>query len=444
MPINKPYKGYDEEIEKVTRVRDFADGEDAVKAKADLYLPKLGGQSKGDYNSYLMRGYLVPAIQPTITAICGSIMRMPPVFEVSEDHYINNDIDGDGSNVNQLVSGMVEELLYAGGVGYLIDYQDNAIVKQYTKENIIHYTSEYIVLAQTYSELDDKDKFVEHIKTEYLELAFDDGGYIQNVWRETKQGWVIVDTLTPTNRGERLVYLPFVYATPGKLGFRQSDPLLLHMANINHKQYMQSTDESHGLHWTALPTLFLFGDLRNDDGKKVRVTVGAGSSNHIDDTDCRAELLEFTGKGIESLKASIDDKIATMATIGAKMLMNDSGGVKAAETARIEASSETATLSVLANTVDLAMEAILDIISEWSGEVLPEFTVNRDFIDTKLEPQALLAYLQTMLSGGMSKDSFLNLLVKGELLPKGITAEDEADRIETTGGDFVELEDEEN
>jgi hypothetical protein len=38
----------------------------------------------------------------------------------------------------------------------------------------------------------------------------------------------------------------------------------------------------------------------------------------------------------------------------------------------------------------------------------------------------------------MSLNSFLSLLVKGELLPKGVTAEDEADRVETGGIDFDE------
>ena len=70
------------------------------------------------------------------------------------------------------------------------------------------------------------------------------------------------------------------------------------------------------------------------------------------------------------------------------------------------------------------------------GASVPPFEVNRDFIDSNLDPQSLLAYLQVYQSGGMSLNSFLNLLVKGELLPKSITALQEADRIETTGSDF--------
>ena len=156
----------------------------------------------------------------------------------------------------------------------------------------------------------------------------------------------------------------------------------------------------------------------------------------------RAELLEFTGQGLGSIKAAVDDDISTMASIGAKMMTNESGGVKAAETARIDASSETATLSVIANSVDQTMIQILEIMSTWGGFANPEFEINRDFIDVKLDPQALLALLQTWQSGAISLNSFLYQLEKGELLPPKITAEDEEGRIESSV-DF-DLEDVDN
>jgi len=218
----------------------------------------------------------------------------------------------------------------------------------------------------------------------------------------------------------------------------------LHLANVNHDQYLLSTDHRHGLHWTALPTMFLFGDLRDEDGNKKQIKVGAGTANHIDDTEARVELLEFTGQGLGSIKGAVDDDISTMASIGAKMLTNESGGVKAAETARIDASSETATLSIIANTVDQAMKQILLFITDWLNIPTIEFEINRDFIDVKLDPQALTALLQTWQSGGISLNSFLYQLQKGELLPPDITAEDEEGRIEASVDFDLDSDNEEN
>jgi len=441
MPVNTTYAGYDLAIEKVTRVRDFAEGEFAVKPKKDVYLPFLGGQTESEYKSYLQRGFIVPAVEPTALAISGAIMRKPAVFEPDSSlNYLIDDVDGNGTALELFTATMVSELLYAGAVGYLVEYTDKNVIKTYNKESIISVTDEYVILSQTYTVPSKQDKYVIETKVEYLELTIESGIYTQNLWREGKKGkgFGIVNSVVPTNRGEPLTEIPFVIANE-----LMADPLLLHLANVNLDQYRMSTDHRHGLHWTALPTLFLFGDLRDEDGNKKQIKVGAGTANHIDDSDARVELLEFTGAGIGSLKAAIDDNIKTMASIGAKMLTGGADVVKAAETARIEASSETATLSIIANIVDDTMQQLLEIIAEWSGATEPAYEVNRDFIDSKLDPQAVLAYLQVLQSGGMSLDSFLNLLVKGELLPKGVTAEDEADRIDTTGTGFNGGEDEE-
>ena len=435
MPINTKYDGYDLAIKKATRVRDFADGEFTVKEKGEDYLPKLGGQSKEDFQSYLTRGFIIPAVEPTALAISGSIMRIDANFEPTGSiSYLPHDMDGNQATSRVFVQKMIKELLLAGSAGYLVEFTNQAVIKQYSKESIINMSEDYVVLSQQYVERDIKDKYKQTTKTEYLELTFDENGnYIQNIWRKLtgQKGFKIVKTLTPTNRGEALTEIPFVLSN--KL---TQDPILLHLANVNLDQYRMSTDQRHGLHWTALPTLFLFGDLRDDTGNKKQIKIGAGTANHIDDTDARAELLEFTGAGLGALKSAIDDNIKTMASIGAKMLVDGSSGVKSAETSRIEASSETATLSTIANTIDSTMNALLEIIADWMGAPIPEYAINRDFIDTNLDPQKLLAYLQVYQSGGMSLDSFLSLLVKGELLPKGVSAEDEADRIETSGNDF--------
>lgn len=440
MPVNTPYDGYKKVVDKIKQVRTFGDGDIAVKDSGEKYLPKLSGQSVDDYDKYKSRGLVIPVVSPTAAAIRGAIMRKESMYTGGLPYLLDN-FDGNSTNINQFTGCMIDELLYAGGAGYLVEYDEKDAqwyVKQYTRENIINVTDEFIVLAQQYTKQDDKDKFKTHTLTEYLELTFDDGGYIQNLWREKGERWVIVETLAPTSRGERLNYLPFVKSVIKGT----DDPLLLHLSNVNCDQYRLSTDLRHGLHWTALPTLFLFGDLKDADGNSKQIKVGAGSANHIEDVEAKAELLEFTGAGLGAIKSAIDDDISVMASIGAKMLQDNSQGVKAAETARIESSSETATLSTIANTVDNTMEQILFIISEWSGTALAEYKVNRDFIDIKLDPAALMALLKTWQSGGMSLDSFLYQLEKGELLPPDIDAAKEAGRIETTGNDFeVDLDD---
>jgi len=442
MPVNTKHSGYKVATQKAQKVRDFAKGAYAVKGKGDAYLPRLGGQTKDEYEAYKTRGYLVPAVEPTALAMIGSIMRKPPTLTTTMTHTKSN-IDGNNSDIKKFTSTLIKEVLYAGGVGYLVEWDEDQkipVAKIYKKENLINYSDDYYVLTQTYNVKNEKDHFEQDTLTEYLELTYDEEGfYIQNLWREVRGKFAIVDTVTPTNRGEKLTQIPFVFSSVGQVGVSESDPVLLNLADVNQDQYLMSTDQRHGLHWTALPTMFLFGDLKDEEGQSQTIKVGAGSSNHINDESARVELLEFTGAGLGSLESAINKTLDTMASIGAKMLTGNAGGVKAAETARIDASAETATLSILANTADLCINEILKIMDMWSGSSGSVYAINRDFIDTKLDPNALMALLKAYQSEAMSLDTFLYNIERGELLPDGVDREMEAERIEA-GRPFQDFE----
>jgi len=76
-------------------------------------------------------------------------------------------------------------------------------------------------------------------------------------------------------------------------------------------------------------------------------------------------------------------------------------------------------------------------MAEWMG-VTDDITVelNTDFVDVKLTPQEVTALMQTWQSGGVSHETFLWNLQRGEMLPPNISIEDERSRVEvqTVGG----------
>lgn len=438
MPINKPCDAYNATKDQVQRVRDCM-SQDAVKEAGETYLPRLSGQTLEEYDSYKTRAYLMPVVKESAISLAGSIMRKRPVADIpAKMNYLLDDVDGADTDLSLLVSDGIMELFLAGRHGLLIDPSDTALnILPFKRENIINWSKDYIVIAQTYVELDNKDKFKQHIKTEYLELTYDDNGfYIQNVWRSDGKAFAIVDTIEPTVAGNRLDYLPFVFINTNEASAALTPPALLQLADINLDQYRLSTDLRHGLHWTSLPTGFLFGDLTDNQGLKKQITVGAGSFNHIEDNEARAELLEFTGAGLNAITVTVDADIEAMEGVGLRMRGANSGGVKAAETARIESSGESATLSTIASAYENGVTMALKIVADWmgvSGNI--SYEINRDFIDERLTPQDITALLQAWQSGGISLNTFLNQLHKGEILPKGVTPEDEEDRI-GSGSDF--------
>ena len=442
MPVNTTHKQYQEMTPKVKRVRDCYMGSDAVKKEGETYLPKLDGQSKVKYNAYKSRGLFLPVIKPTSTAFIGAIMRNDPVIELPTNiEYIIEDSNADGRDLTLLASMVISELLVGGRCGGLVEHDgERPKILLYPFETIINWTDDYIILSQEYEVVNPEDKYETNTATEYLELTLEDNLYIQNIWRNNGKAWYIHERLEPTNRGERLNYIPFAVANTMELSYKLTNPALLEVADIDLDHYRLSTDLRHGLHYTALPTMFVFGDLTGEDGKSAQLTVGAGSANHITDPSGRAELLEFTGAGLGSIEKAMMSGVASMAAIGAKMLQNAETGVKAAETARIEASGESATLSTIANSCEALLTQLLTWAAIWEGsEEDVSIKLNRDFLDTKLDPQALTALLQTWQGGGISLDTFLFNLQKGEILPKGTDIEDEKELI-AEGGEPLDLE----
>ena len=430
MPINTTHIEYRNYQARVDQVRDCFEGSERVKSKGVDYLPKLDGQSETQYQAYKTRGYFLPAIKPAATALTGAIMRR----EVVTDNAPDVDYGGESRTIDELASLSCIELLIAGRGGYLVEHNGiTPSIRFYNRESIINWSSQFIVLQQSYEVIDEKDPYIVSFQIEYLELTIIDGVYTQRVWRQraNSKKFEIYKEVTPTKRGDSLLEIPFVFFNTFTVDERSTAPVLLEMSDINLDHYRLATDERHGLHNTALPTMFLFGDIRDSENKPVALTVGPGSANHIPNDEARAELLEFTGAGLGSIAATMDKDVEQMANLGAKMFQNSAEGVRAAETARIEQSGESATLSTIANSVESALTIALKIAAMWQG-ASDDVTVklNRDFLDTSLAAQDLTALLQAYMGGAISLDTFLYNLKKGEKLPKDRTVEEEKGMIE--------------
>jgi hypothetical protein len=58
-----------------------------------------------------------------------------------------------------------------------------------------------------------------------------------------------------------------------------------------------------------------------------------------------------------------------------------------------------------------------------------------------MQPAELIALMQARQSGAISEETFLYNLSRGELLPPGVTPEEEAERIDLNPMSFSNLED---
>mgnify|MGYP001816812258 FL=1 len=62
-----------------------------------------------------------------------------------------------------------------------------------------------------------------------------------------------------------------------------------------------------------------------------------------------------------------------------------------------------------------------------------EFNLNNDFLPARMSPQELTALMQAWQQGGISQDTFLHNLKRGEILPEDTSVEDEKDKLDFEG-----------
>jgi hypothetical protein len=79
MPVNSTHADYDANLPAWVRARDVFAGEDAVKAAAEKYLPRLDLQDDNDYLAYKTRASFFNASARTADGFVGLIFRREPI-----------------------------------------------------------------------------------------------------------------------------------------------------------------------------------------------------------------------------------------------------------------------------------------------------------------------------------------------------------------------------
>ena len=428
MGIESKHPLYIETENKWTRVRDSFLGSDKVKSQGEVYLPKLSSQDKDQYTAYVMRAMYVNAIKNTVQGLVGAVMRIDPVINAPDRILeLSQDITGTGVSLNDFISNMLSEQLLMGRQGILIDRtEDRAYLSGYTTEQMTNWMDGVIVLKETYVSHDINDVYDMTYEVQYRELMIDeDGKYLVRIWRENT-GWNVWNEIYPTKVGQALDVIPFVALSGNELNLNPTQPPLLSLVDTNLSMYRTSADLEHGRHFTALPTPYVTG-IDGDSELKI----GSGSAWILPDSSSKAGYLEFTGQGLQALEKAVEEKRGIMASLGASLLQTEKSGVESAEAVRLRQNSETSVLVGAVLSVQEGIAKALSFMAEWegvSGDI--EVELNTDFSDTKISAQDLTALMGAWQSGGISHETFLHNMKKGEVIPNDVSVEDEKGRID--------------
>lgn len=449
---------YDKLAPKWQRCSDVVDGQDELHKRREVYLPKLTDETESDYNARLKRSDFFNATWRTIAGLAGMAFRKEPTVEVPAaiEPYLA-DVDLAGNSLDKLAKGLVEDMLEYGAFGLLVDHPPRPegatpitqavaealglrpTIQYYEIESVINWRYERInnvhqltlvVLKEEASVASDEFSHETEDRYRVLDLvplmgeAGQSWAYRQRVFRiNDKDQDELVSETYPQMNGRALPYIPF------KIAGLLDEPPLIDLVDRNIAHYQVNADYRHGLHFTALPTLFLTG--MQDE---TPFYIGSTAAITTPIPDAKAEFVEFKGQGLVPIEKALDRLERQMAVLGARMIADETSQAETLGGTQIKRAGENSILASIVLEVSGAIEWALGVFAEWagvSGEV--RYEINRDFNPAGLDAQQMTALVGAVQAGKLSDAEFFDLLQRHDVVDARKTFEEHQAEIEMQG-----------
>ena len=432
------------------RARDVLAGEDVVKARGERYLLRLATMSDDEYAAYLARACLFNATARTSAALQGLVFRKPAEVKLPENAgtaAFVEDVDLAGTELEDWCRWVVAEVVGLGRCGTLVDWCDaesRAYVANYGAEAILNWqvtrrhgraVLALVVLEETAEEPGD-DEFNPQTVAQWRVLRLEPEGCAVELWRRRdsarqpatgqssspEDDWVLVERREPRRRGQRLPFLPFVFHGPRHARPEVDKLPLADLIAVNLDHYRLDAEYKHGLHFTALPTAWVAGF-----DKKAVLNIGSSAAWVSETPGSSAGFLEFKGQGLGSFVTALERDERQMAALGARMLQAEKRVGETVETIELRQSGENSVLGHLVTSVSASLTHALQLVAWWQGlgELPGEVTaaqaclaLNTDFSTRGLTAQELTALVSVWQAGAISRETLLETLRRGEVIPE--------------------------
>lgn len=433
-------------------IRDFVDGEETVKSKGELYLPRKGGQSECSYAAYKARAKVGDYTGQALARLHGLIFRRTPVIDIPDNPELKKVIEnfnreGDSlyqfasdtamDNMQTLWGGLLADMPPAKGAVTAYDAEKMGMrpyARYYPAESIVDWGYDDIngvkqlsmVRLREYVEADGSDEFSHNLVEQIRILDLDeDGFYRVRVFKiEQKKdeesgentSHALLNTTYVKIRGERLRYIPFEFM----MGKEPEKPMLYGTAELHKHYYMQSADYENGIHFTTIPTGCSTGHTmgKDEDGKPEVVRLGEDSWLNFPEDNAKVYTLVFSGEGLSHCETAIDKTKEEIGVLGTRMLSPDKAMSETKDAAQIHRQGENSSLATYARNLSEKFTKILTIMMEWMGiKEKARIEFNVDYDSVAFDPNALNAIANLAREGKYPLPLVFEALKKGEYLP---------------------------
>jgi len=456
MAVNSTHPEYIRNAGLWEKVRDCVDGEHAVKAKGEAYLPrpagKIGAKYDKAYARYLARARFSNFTGRTAEGLHGSVFSRTSEQQegISESFgdFLRN-VDNAGTSIGKFARELSWDALQTGWGGILVDHSRlpegetvdvatanrlglTAYLKWYKAENVINWRYDtvderrvlsLVVLQETFEDTAN-DEFAPTVKTRYRVLRLADGVYTQQEYtpsedRKAKEEFVPGPLMTPRMGGEPFGFIPF-FPCPAP---EPEKSMLLDLAHENIGHYQQSADLRNALHISASPTAWISLPQHSrvpteqdpatgrDTGKPKTVLLGGETVAWLTD-GATMGFSEPSGNGLVAMQKDMDASEARMKVLGAKPFDGGPKGVESGKAASIHAAAANSVLGAFAVNMGEVITNAVRLGARWRG--VPdveaekwEFNLNTNYDGDLAEVEEKRLALEMMGDGVMSRVKFL-------------------------------------
>lgn len=455
--VSTTHREYDEYVEVWRDCDNVVAGQRAMHKAGERYLPKLIDETPDGYRGRLRRSDYANYTWRTIAGLVGMAFRKDPTVEVpaSIEPYLAN-IDLAGTTLYTFAKNATEEILEYGRCGLLVDHPPmpenveaitqavaetlglRPTLKLYGPEHIINWryatigNATVLVMAVLKEEAEiQKGEFEYECEDRYRVLDLDEQGfYRQRVYRINDKGQdeLVEGPIYPAMNGRPLTSIPFYIVGTNGIAQECDEPPLIDLMDANIAHYQVNSDYRHGLHFAALPTLFLAG-VQNDTGKSFYI--GSAAAIQSPDPNAKAEFIEFKGQGLVPIKDALNGLEQRMAILGARMIADEAKQVETLGATQIKRLGENSVLASIVIAVSQVIEEALGVMAAWSGASgAVKFEISREFMPVAIDAAQMRELMANVQGGMISLRDYFELLKRGDVIAAEKTFEQHQEEVD--------------
>jgi hypothetical protein len=411
-------------------IEDLVEGTSKIRGKARIYLKQEPREEDESYDVRLSRSVCPPYYLRMERMLAGMLTRKPVRLSDVPDNIEEElfDVDLEGNNLTNFVYNISRLCIRYGHVGVLVDAPAEGgrpYWIPYTPRDIIGWRTEIQNGLRKLTQLRLTERIVKP-KGMYGEETIEqirvlEPGTFSIFQRNDDGDFKKVDEGTTS-----LDFIPFSVAYSNKVGIYESRPPLEDIAELNIKSYQIQSDYDNQLHISAVPMLAFYGFPAAAEevaaGPNEALSLPEGSS---------ASYIEPNGNSFTAQEKRIDKLEYQINELGLAAILGQKMSAETAQSKRIDRSQGDSTMMVLSQQIQDLLDNCLKFHAAYEKQNIAGTTfVNRDFVDTSLEPNQIDALLKIYAAGVIDQEELLKKLVEGEVLSEDIDIEEMLDRSE--------------